>query len=181
MAADLEAELVRIAGESAATGLSRAEKADLAEKAKAKAKSEALKRRNEFQARVNRGKATAHELPRSLIPLFGFTVASKMLLDILSGDLEVRNAKDAAEIAKVALSLAREETGEGAARPEDLTPTERTQKIAAAKEALAKSVEAGGKLAEMYLSENPDLRVVADTPDDDVVSADTDLSQDEGA
>ena len=72
----------------------------------------AMAAKSEWEKMVAGAEARISTLKRELIPLLGFGVAEVMLMQVLNGTLEVKDAKQAAEVAKIALELARTEQGE---------------------------------------------------------------------
>lgn len=74
----------------------------------------ALARRNraEVEALIRGSAARADLLKRGLLPSLGFGVADLMLMQVITGKLKPTTAKEAMEVAKVALEIARRESGE---------------------------------------------------------------------
>lgn len=103
------------------------------------AKRDAARNKIAFDRMVANSDAKAAELGRDRIALLGFGTSAYMLAQILSGKIEPKDAKQAAEIAKIALDMARTETGEGAqVNPRDLSGDERKRMIEEATDMVAR-------------------------------------------
>lgn len=121
--------------------------------AQAQRERDAARRKLAFDALVKNATAKSSQLERRLLTSFAFGTANLMLAEILAGKVEPKDAKQAAEIAKIALDIGRTEMGEGSVLPENLEPYERRAKIAEAKAMLAEIRERGNALA----AEDPSL------------------------
>jgi hypothetical protein len=133
------------------------------------AKRTAAARKLAFDRTVANATVKSSALERKLLATFAVGTANWMLARILSGEIEPKDAKQAAEIAKIALDIARTETGEGDIRPEDMTTDERKLKIAQAQALAAEVMARGRQIAEQTPAEAglpvpsvPELRVVED-------------------
>lgn len=111
-----------------------------AQKAHENKKAAAQAAREAFLATIAGAKVRVAHVPRPLITETAFAVTNLMLAKILTGELVVTNAKEAAMIAKMALDIGRLEIGDPASNTGELTPEERDRRIEAAKE-LRKELE----------------------------------------
>lgn len=86
---------------------------------------QAVAARDEFEKLVNGGVVRAAAFDRTVLPHLGFATAGLMLTEILTGRIEIRTAKEAADVAKLALEIARREAGEPDANAGIQTPEQR--------------------------------------------------------
>lgn len=93
----------------------------------------AAEARERFLGTIAGAKVRVVHVPRTLISETAFGVANYMLAQILTGQLVVNNAKDAATIAKLALDIGRLEIGDPTSNQGELTVEEREKRIEAAK------------------------------------------------
>lgn len=129
-------------------------------------KRDAVRKKLEFQATTRNAQAKAAELDRRLIPTLAFGATGLMLSQVLAGIIEPKDAKQALEVAKMALDIARTETGEGQLAPELMDADTRAAKIAEAKATWEEIVERTKKLEQPIAGEPPTL--VAVNPDWDL-------------
>lgn len=110
----------------------------------------ATAQRNEFVARKERARVRAAEYNRDLIPLLSFGVSAEMLANLLDpqNELKPKTAKEAIEVAKIALEIGRREMGEGEPGVESLTGDQRQAKIDKANELLAQAQAAAERLGQ---------------------------------
>ena len=92
----------------------------------------AASKRAEFLSLIQQGQIKVGLLPRELMAGFGIATANLMLLKILTGKTEVTTARQAADVAKIALDIARLELGQGAPTAEDMDEDARKAAIAKA-------------------------------------------------
>lgn len=143
-------------------GISEAARKDVESAADAAAEKRALAayNRKNAQDRVNRSKARASLLPRDLVPLLAGGVAADMLVGLINGEYTARNAKEAIDVAKIALEMVRTEMGEGPLGPAALSEDAREQLKAKARETLDKLKQESVELVDQYLPEHSGLRAV---------------------
>lgn len=73
----------------------------------------AAKKKLEYEAFVKGAMARTEYHPRTGLAKLGFGVANKMLMQLMTGRLEPKTAKEAVEVAKAAQAIAKQEVGEG--------------------------------------------------------------------
>lgn len=138
----------------------------------------AAARRNkaELESFVRGSMARAESLQRGLLPRLGFAVADLMLMEIVTGRLKPKTAKEAADIAKVALDIARRESGEPDSSIVIGTPEQRAAAIAKISELKAiaeqrqltagppvESIPEGSEISEIS-QRDPDLEYLSPRP-----------------
>lgn len=89
----------------------------------------AAAKRAEFLSLIAGGKVRAAELPRDLISQFGFAVAGFALAQVLTGQVKITSAREAAELAKVGTELGRLESGAEPGSNKEMSPEERQRLI----------------------------------------------------
>lgn len=74
--------------------------------------SQASERRRQYEAFARAADQRADMLPRTMIAKLGFATADLMLMSIVNRTVKPKTAKEAIEVAKIALDIARREEGE---------------------------------------------------------------------
>ena len=115
-----------------------------------------------FRQIVANAQAKSGDLDRKLLTQFAFGAANLMLAEIVAGVHVPKDAKQAAEVAKIALEIGRTETGEGPATPEEIGADARRSKIDQAN-ALYAELQARGREAAATVLAPGRLRAVPDT------------------
>lgn len=87
--------------------------------------------RARFLSGISGAQLRARELPRDLLKVLPFAVAGRIFADVLNGNIKIKTASEAAQMAKIAVEIGRAELGE-ATSAEPLTSEERQTRIKAA-------------------------------------------------
>lgn len=99
-----------------------------------KAKRElAEKNQKEFVARIAGSRARLTLLPREMLQAIAFGVAEVALMKILTGEVPIKTAKEAADVAKISLDIGRIEVGDPTSIQGEYSPEQRADLIANAK------------------------------------------------
>lgn len=128
-------------------------------------RNQALQAKREFEAFIRGSAARVDMLPRGPIKGLGFAVADLMLMKILNGTVKPKSAKEAIDVAKGALDIARREAGESDTTVTISTPEQREIAIARAGELYAKAKERQA----LESGDDPEI-TDAEVVDDDVVA-----------
>jgi hypothetical protein len=142
---------------------------DLTPAAPADRRQQAAIAKAQFEAFVKGANARAEMLPRTDLAKLGFGVAHRMLSEVITGRVQPKSAKEAMDVAKAAMDIARRETGEGDTQVIIRTPEDRARAVASIAElrAVARARQIEGAQAD--IEEIEDAEVIEDT-DADIVA-----------
>jgi hypothetical protein len=119
------------------------------EKARQEKAALAEKNQREFVARIAGSRARLTLLPRELLQAVAFGVAEVSLMKVLTGEVPIKTAKEAADVAKIALDIGRIEVGDPTSIHGEYSPEQREDLIANAK-ALRAELEKRQREAEKH-------------------------------